>query len=150
MKGILCLIALTTLCLLNVLAFGQLPVRSARLSRPASWSPTVLKLSAVTGTTVCDATRNVYLRLAREHQQALEAPIRIIRPTGESIEVDLAKELSDHVFALAFGVDPDGNLYATLQVGKGIRWYVASFDPPANSSARFRSRRIFFLILFFR
>jgi hypothetical protein len=128
MRAALSLVAFTAISVLNVPVLGQQATQSMRLPRPTNWSATDLAVSVITGITVCDPSPNVYLRLVKRNQPVVQAPFRIMRPNGESIEVEPATALPDRLIITAFGVDPDGNLYATLQLGHSPQWYTARFD----------------------
>src|SRR5260370_5408846 len=109
MRIALRLVSCAAICVLNGSGLGQQTAQSMRLSRPTNWSPTDLTVSMITGTTVCDSSANVYLRLAKRTQTVAQAPFRIMRPNGESIEVDPITEMPDRLTVTTFGVDPDRN-----------------------------------------
>jgi hypothetical protein len=90
----------------------------------------------ITGTAVCDSASDVYLRLAKSNEAVVQAPFRIMGPSGQSIEVEPAATLPERLIITAFGVDPDGNLYATLQLGRSPQWYIVSYDQNAKLTGK--------------
>ncbi len=138
MKGVLFLALPTLALLLAETVVGQELGQSVPLPRPKDWEQTDLPTAAIAGTVICESTSGIYLRLLQAKQLWTQAPFRILQLDGKSIEIDptTATTPPGPVIATAYDVDLNGNLYATIQVGRSAQWYVASFDKSGHFTGK--------------
>ncbi|HWY42719.1 MAG TPA: hypothetical protein VNX66_04445 [Candidatus Sulfotelmatobacter sp.] len=109
---------------------GQRVPTSERLPRPSSWVQTDAPYSMVTSDAICDSGSGIYVRTVKENQFLTQAPFRFLQEDGKSVEIDPSNVSSPptSVYSTAFNADSTGKFYVTIQIGRGVQWYVATFD----------------------
>jgi len=118
------------LVVLAPISHGQLVAKPERLPRPSSWVQTDVPYSLVTSDSICDSRSGIYLRTIKESQALTQAPFRFLQEDGKSLEIDPSNVSSPptSVYSTAFNVDSTGKFYVTIQIGRSVQWYVATFD----------------------
>jgi hypothetical protein len=104
--------------------------KSGTLGQPAKWAQTELQSTSFAWPVSCNAASGIYLRQLNGTQSWTYAPITQLLPNGSTRKIDLgaATNFGEPVLGVAFDPDGQGNVYAAIQIGLAIQWYIAKYD----------------------
>jgi len=100
------------------------------LPMPAVWKTTDLPAEPIFGNVVCGPHLSLYFRGQEKLQNPLESPITELTMNGKSSTFDLKNipDLQGRVSIFAFGVDPNGDIYAIAKSEADAASYLAIYD----------------------
>jgi len=104
--------------------------KSGTLGQPATWAQTELQSTSFAWPASCNTASGIYLRQLNGTQSWTYAPITQLLPNGNTRKIDLgaATNFGESVLGVAFDSDGQGNVYAAIQIGRAIQWYIAKYD----------------------
>jgi hypothetical protein len=130
MKSPLRLVILLSLILAADRGAAQRTISEVQLPPPTNWVQTGLAAVGVTSPIACGSPTGVYFRQLVGKESWTFTPITVLLPDGKSKTIDLraASNFQEPVIGTTFNVDTQGNIYAAIQIGRSIQWYVAKYD----------------------